>query len=428
MNGREKILLYVLVGAVVGGGLIFAGFSFFLYPLWAAHTKIVELDKDIEDLNQKVDTFNADKKRLDLARRRSLPINPEIASSEYLSYLQALLRDKKLEVKDIQPSPAVEVKPTPGFPGIKKVGHQIIAYQIRAEGELDSLVEVMIAMQMSAYEHRIKNLAIERADTQGGAKNMDRKLIISMTMETLLVSKTETKAGIPPGVNAKLLVDYLTPHNGGIAQGLLAASISYRETLPAPTASDRHYKDIRNKNIFVDATKWSPNSDEAKRYIKALQDKLKEKEKPTTTPSLPEPAGDVPYFVKLETTVISQQTAYLRNLVGVTKKDDEGVLRYPEYKISTNSKMPGYNTFKITDEANVPFFRAKVLRIDDWHVYFQVKDKVYDIKMNQSLADAMQSSVSSTRLEELKLKIDPDFAKEQAKEKGYGGSKGGRRK
>src|SRR5205807_1935814 len=75
----------------------------------------------------------------------------------------------------------------------------------------------------------------------------------------------------------------------------------------------------------------------------------------------PRPEEDTPAYVRLTTTIPEQQLAYFRNLIYDT----------PEMKRAV--KLPGYQEFQVTDEfGNYVFFRAKLTKVDQRRVFFQV--------------------------------------------------------
>ena len=67
------------------------------------------------------------------------------------------------------------------------------------------------------------------------------------------------------------------------------------------------------------------------------------------------------------------------------------------------------------DNGDYVFCFMKVLRVDTGVVYFQVENFVFEIKLGQTLADAIQYPLSIDRMDALDLDWDRAWAKEQMK-------------
>src|SRR5262245_31118533 len=124
MNSREKLLLFALVGIVGVGGFAIGAYMGFVKPL-VAYNKTVRTTKDEVELEQqKWEPVLTERKKLDVARLKSLPHNAGDASSEYQNYLERMIAQTGLKIPTITPSQAVKAKPALGTPpNIKDVGH-----------------------------------------------------------------------------------------------------------------------------------------------------------------------------------------------------------------------------------------------------------------------------------------------------------------
>jgi hypothetical protein len=185
--------------------------------------------------------------------------------------------------------------------------------------------------------------------------------------------------------------------------GQIAATMLLKQS--APTLPDRQYADIGKRNIFAGAMPKAPP---------------KEKKIATGPPEVPAP----PYYLKYIRLVgieLTKQEAYFLNLY----------YRKDEKKISARENS-GYNTFLIAaEDRDYTFFLGKVLRVDQRAVLFQVKDKVYQWHIGDSLENAYTGSKEASGTNYLTLDymdaldIEPDYAwgkkeleKDAAKEKG----------
>lgn len=401
MNAREKILLVALVGILglgIGG---YAAKVWWLDPFKEYGAAIERL----EDENQAIDTqlavFYKDQKKLKLARLKSLPAVREQAEAEYMAYLNPLLARSGLNIEELRPGATQKLKPGTGTPSVKDVGLQIMSFTVRANGQLNQLVKALEQLNKSPYEQRIRSLTVDRAETSPTKKDPNPKLNVLMTIETLLVAKTENKPGLPPGVNPYYLqVDHMVSFEPGFAPinfGLIAASLQQRQTVPTPL--ERDYADIARKNIFVGALPPEPTPPKKKPPEKKIEIVV---EPPDPGPQPPEEY--VPAFVRLVHTDPGQQTAYLRNIR----------FRVPEMKLVAKAQS-GYDTFRITDEiGDYVYFRAKVLKIEQRQIFFQIKDQVYSVQTGQYLSDMKEMSFSLTRIELEDLGLyDREFAKSE---------------
>ncbi|HZZ81257.1 MAG TPA: hypothetical protein VFE62_22325 [Gemmataceae bacterium] len=396
MNSRERMLMIVLIAVVGGGGFVIGTVVWFVKPL-LAYNKTIDALKDDNDLEQlKWDTFQFERKKLELARLKSLPLNPGDASSEYSAYLERMMAQTKLRVVSIVPSQAAKVKPSAATPqGIKDVGHLVMTFTISARGELAELVKLMELLQDTPYEHRIRSLNIDRVDT-GFAKssNSNNTLVINMVIETMLVARNVNMPGHPPGVDQKCMIYDHIANRSGFAPtgwGLIGTMVVMKKA--APTPEDRQYDDIARKNIFVG---WTPTT------------KVGPSEPP---PPPPPPAakrpGEIPRYIRLVQTTPSQQEAYLLNLF----------YRNEEFKVSSDPKT-GYQIRRISDDTgDYIFFFMKVLRVDPGMVHFQIENHVFTIKLGQTLEDAIQEPLSLDRMDDLDLDWDRAWAKEQMQDK-----------
>jgi hypothetical protein len=397
MSPREKKLLFILIG-VLGLCLLTAGvWMWFVVPLRSYNTTIALMSLDVNGKQKELEDFTRERKKLVMARFKSLPTAENEAKIEYVNYLHSILPRAGLRVEEVTPAlNAVKMKPISNIPGIKEVGHQMLSFQVKARGTMATLAAALNEFQQTPYEHRIKNMTIDRADT---SKDENAKLIINLIIECLLVSKAESKPGVPPGVDARgALFDSVASHYSMPVAGLgqMFATAYFMQTKPVETS--RRYADMTKRNIFVGLTP----------KIEIVKEKV---EIDTTTPP-PRSPGPIPRYVRLVGIETTKGEAHYLNLF--YKKD--------ERKISEKENS-GYNTFLIAaDDLSYTFFLGKVLKVDNRDVFFQVKDKVYRWHLGDSLESAYgEDGVNFLTRDYLDVvDVEPDFAwgrKELEKEK-----------
>src|SRR5262249_55494705 len=153
-------------------------------------------------------------------------------------------------------SQAVKVKPSPATPpAIKDVGHMVMTFTVTARGEYGQVIKLMELLHDTPYEHRIRNLNIDRVDT-GFGKNGNNGLVINMVIETLLVAHNVNMPGHPPGVDQRCMIYDHIANRWGFAPtgwGLIGTMAVIKQASPTP--EDRDYDDLARKNIFVG---WVP--------------------------------------------------------------------------------------------------------------------------------------------------------------------------
>jgi hypothetical protein len=181
-----------------------------------------------------------------------------------------------------------------------------------------------------------------------------------MIVETLLVADTKNKPGVP------LDSDLFKP--------------------TSTSTSERVYAKMVERNIFSGGR---------------LQKKEPRQE-------IEPPDEYVPQYVRLSTTVPSQQTAYLRNLL--YSKREEKLIAKPR---------SGYEEFRVAADNQYIYMQAKVLYVDARDVYFQVKHTkdVYVLHLGQSLAEAMfsKAQIDEALRETGKKSLDQSLAAELKK-------------
>ena len=358
MNSRERLLLAALIVILVGGVGTYFTLESFVKPLKAANARIADLEQETDDAQFTMDKFLMDRPKLDAARKKSLPLDPQLAASQYTAnYLQPLLRESGLIVEDVTHSNALDVKLAKPIEDVKKAGHQLMTFEVRARGELADLVKAMKAIQATPYEHRIKNLQIDRADTATG-KETSSKLNIKLVLEILMVAKTDNKTAPSAELDYKLL-------------------------------SKRNYDEIAKKNIFVGAL---PQQTKTVEVVDPTLDP--DNGKGPSGVAKEEPDENVPAYVRLVTTDPDHKEAYLRNLIH----------RSRETRLVAKPGS-GREFFKITDEVgDYVFFKAKILKVELREVYFQVKNQVYKLHIGGSLHDAIESGgLSLDQIDDLGL-------------------------
>jgi hypothetical protein len=365
MNPRELRLLIILGVIVLFGGGGIGVYQWFYKPFMEYGATIARLDKANREKRELKEETYKEIQNLERLRVMSLSPNAEIAESEYESYLLSTLRDKcKLEF-DKRQGVISEVKGAgSGAPGAVKPGHKILSYDIRIpKTDLRNVVHALKLIQHTPLVQRIKSLTIERVDTT--AKNTTDKVKVQMTLESLIISRAETRLGGPLAIDQRLIAleTMAVLERGPVGLGLLpwyfgptGPFVHQYASLENPY---REYGHISLRNIFVGPVP-------APRTV----------EKDWTPPKA---NFNILEYVRLDHTDPVSKEAFFRNMVFPIRP-----IRVKPYA--------GFEKVNVKDEFNTEdVLRFKVLRIDQRDVYFQVRDEIYRIHIGQSLADAMGS-------------------------------------
>jgi hypothetical protein len=345
---RDQKIVLMLILAVVGvGAAIFIVKTWFVDPFLDYNQKIDSLESKVFLVKGQIDSVLKGLKLMDEKRKISLPANQVTASAEYDRYLVTLFQKSGLSEVYVKGPPAADPKTAPAVPTAqtapKKPGHTVLTYQVSAKGDLAGVVAALDGLQRTPVLHRVKWLQIGRQETSAKDPNSG-KLRVEMTLEAMIVF------GVKSGYEPTLKAD---------------------ANLKLPTSSNpRHYADIARKNIFIGLMPLPSGPD------------------PT---AITEEEELIPEHVRLVSTEPTSNEAYLRNLI----------FRVRETRVRTER---GFDTFRIMNEdGSKELLRAKVLRIDQRDMYFQVKEYVYGIHIGQTVADAMRRSLSEADLKEKNL-------------------------
>ncbi len=387
MSQRDQKTVLTLVLGLVGVGVLAVFLqSWLLGPLAEYDRQISSLEDDVETKDRQILDIKLGKKLVDAARLRSLPASRVKASSEYDRYLVTLLQSSGLTEVGVTGPPAegkakavAAATATANAP--KKAAHTVLTYQIRAKGGMANIISALENIQRTPVVHRIKGLTIGRQDSSGKESN-NGKLIVQLTLEAMIVAGTKLEH-----------------------EPSLKADASYQQAggLAAVSGNSRHYDDIALKNIFTGP-------------VPALAG-------PPAAPDLTMLTSEeeaIPEHVRLVSTEPTSQEAFLRTLI----------FQMPETRIRSKAGS-GYDTFRIMNEERTKVLvKARVLRIDQRDVYFQVRDDVFNIHIGQTIADAMRRPLSDAELDRLQLRdlvqqYDPkdDPAKTNASKKTGNNSK-----
>ncbi|GEM_PF-7091411 len=387
MTLRERNLMFTLIGVagVMIGAFVFL--QWFWTPYQEANRTIKDLDEEVTKKVQLIADLQTEQKRLEKYKVLSLSTNPDQAAAEYSKFLMPVLRGSGLIVDSVIGPPPGKLK-MPAAQG-KKAAHLPLEFVVRAHGDIGGVVKMLTALKNAPIAHRVKTLSLAPPETSGKDAG---KLVIQMTIETLIVNKAGAANPLLAAADTRLLMvetaSALRRAPVGLAVGLalgpwFAAQDSIRTEVAKEETAKRTYDDIKYRNLFVGLVP----------------------EQPPAVP--PDFEFDVRQYIKLDHIVSSEKEAYLRNYV-VRERDTK-----------LRPKKPGFEYFVVWNEnRDLKLLKGKVLKVEQREVYFQVGEFIYAMHIGTSLADAMRRALPDDELETLGLSelYDENFAQEQTKQ------------
>lgn len=366
----QKIVLMLVLGLVGLGAAFMVVQSWFLSPLADYNSKISGLVTEVTAKNQEIAGILRDRKLLEQARLLSLPVSQKDALEKYDAYLVNLLNSSGLTEVNVREQPPADIKTSTNgqtqASAAKKPEHKILTFQVRAKGNLAAAVAALENLRRTPVMHRVKGLTLARRENTAKDVNKDN-LNVQMTIEAMIV------AGAKKDFIPTLLPD--------------SSSALPMESHP------RRYSDIARKNIFTGP-------------VPPIAAK-------GPSPEVTEFEDSIPGFVVLDSAEPTSQEAFL-----LTR-----VFRMPETRLRAK-KGSGYDTFRIMNEDRTKVLvKARVMRVDQRDVFFQVKDDVYGVHLGQTIADAMRRPLSDEELKGLNLtgliqEYDPKADKDAPKKGG----------
>ena len=377
MTVRERFLAMGVLGFVTLAGVALMVSQFVLSPLRERGKRIDGLKADIADKRDKIAAIFAEKPKLEMWRKLSLPADIGLARLEYEKYLRKMLGESGFETGtfSVTPRPLENRTGLLTTPGKKDPSFTSITFAVQATGELPELVDFMERFYRTPLLHQIKNLNITRPLTPtipagpGGPRlnqQPKRDLDITMSVEALVLHEADTRNQLLPSMDRQLaavdlvttlcngpavlaLIPWATGPTGPLGPGILAV----------PT---REYASIGGKDIF-----YGPP------VAEQVVDKVDATEHVYLT--------DISFNGRWE--------AFLYD-------------RYNNSKTRLRATA-GFDSFRIRDSKGETLAQGKIVRIEDRDVYFKSGEKYYSMHVGQNLEEALKHPLGASELKELGL-------------------------
>ncbi len=391
MSPRERRLVFIFVGIGAAAILGYVFYQMILIPYGNNQALLKKLKEDLSQKDDAIFNIEKDQARLKHAKQWSLPSSLDRAVAEYRGFIDPFLRECGLTVDDFQTPNINTSKFMVTQQTGKKPGHIVLPFRVQAKGEMSALVKALDGIRKKPIMHRVQSLTIQRQDP--AEKSTNTRLVINMTLEALVVNRAQQnwESLFTPGPTLVALegVSALAGGPRGLMlTGWTAGRMTSVEEKKLALLSERRYADMGKKNLFVGL----------------IEPPVVREEEPVD----PWAGIDFPGFVRLETTLPLQKEAYFRHLLE----------KAPNIRVKAMPRS-GYDTFRVQDEARTKiWFRAKVLRVDQRDVFFQVGEDLYKIHIGQSLSDAMRRPLSILEVDDYELEglYDEEWANQELPE------------
>jgi hypothetical protein len=378
MTVRERFLAMGVLGFVTlaGAGLMVS--QFIVSPLRERGRSIDKLKSDIAEKRDRIATVLAERPKLELWRKLSLPADIGLARLEYEKFLREMFRQSGFEAStfSVTPRPLETRAGLLTTPGKKDPTFTSMTFAVQATGELADLVDFMERFYRTPLLHQIKSLNITRPLTPSAnvaaapgprlPQQPKRDLDITMNIEALVLREADSRNQLLPGVDRQLAgVDLVTTLcNGPAALALVPWSVSPTGPLGPGVlaASAREYPSIAGKDIF---------------YGPPAAEQVVEKVDATEHVYL----TDISFNGRWE--------AFLYD-------------RYNNSKTRLRATA-GFDSFRIRDSKGETLVQGKIVRIDDRDLYFRSGDRYYAMHVGQNLEEALKHPLGASELKELGL-------------------------
>jgi hypothetical protein len=225
MNSRDSKLAYILLGFIVLAVTGFFGYTFYLVPMREREARIVDLRRDVDEREARVDVIHLEQPTLEKFRQISLPKDVDLARRAYGEEIEKMLRASGFEPGNFSVLPkAPETRTSPTFANKRPIYTQL-PFTVTAKGDLASIVDWMERFYKLPLLHQIRNLSIQLpAGSDSSARRGANDLDMTVTVEALILDSAEARKTLAPEKPVDL-PSVLSP-------------------------KDRQYASIAGKNIF----------------------------------------------------------------------------------------------------------------------------------------------------------------------------------
>lgn len=208
MSTRERKLVMLL--AVFGlFGLLFGAYQLVWQPIQDGKKKLAELRDDLGEKQEKLEKYQKDRRRLDAAKKRSLPANPEDARREYEAVLGRLLRSAGVTAPNVVPKDNPDTQRIPQIeeangrkrPAYSRVGFEITLKKVdlpTVAKFLEGYYGLNLLQQITHFEIKRTDAEIAQAGRRGAATGDRTDLEVKLVTEAIILDGAENRKTLLP--------------------------------------------------------------------------------------------------------------------------------------------------------------------------------------------------------------------------------------
>ncbi len=379
MTVRERFLAMGVLGFITLAGVAVIVLQFIVTPLKERNRSIDRLKNEIAERRDRVFAIQAEKPKLELWRKQSLPADVGLARLEYEKYLRKLFSQSGFEASNYSVIPKALDTRTGILPaaGKKEPPLTPLTFSVTATGEMADLVDFLERFYRTPLLHEIKSLNINRSVNSlvpAGApffgarapQQPKNELTITMNIEALVLHEADTRKQLLPGIDRQLAgLDMVATLSGGPAGfALLPWAIGPTGPLgPGVLAAPaREYASIAGKDIFY----GPPAAEQVTAKLDTLED------------------------------------VYLTDITFNGRWEAFLYVRYDKSKTRLRASA-GFDSFRIRDYKGETLAQGKVIRIEDRDLIFRSGDKYYSMHVGQNLDEVFKHPLEAIQVKELGL-------------------------
>jgi hypothetical protein len=366
----------IVLGLILLAGVGLMVYQFIAAPLRDRSRTIGRIKSEIAEKEARRDQILADKPKLELWRKQSLPADVGLARMDYEKYLQKLFKESGFEGTTIIPG-KLDSRTATTVPGKKEQSFTPLTFTVEVNGELADLVEFLEHFYRTPLLHEIKSMSISRPinnlPTQAGPagprfqQQPKNQLNVKMSIEALILHDADKRNELLPGVDRRLAAADILVTLCNAPSGFALMPWAVGPTGPAGppilAVPSREYLSIAGKDIFF-------GSVAAPEVVASQADSI--------------------------------ENIYLTDITYSGKWEAFLYVRFNNTKTRLRASA-GFDSFRIRNDKGEVLVQGKVVRIEDRDLIFQSGDKYYSMHVGQNLEEVMRRPIDPSRLKELGL-------------------------
>lgn len=194
MNPRERFLAVLLVVAIALGAGGFLAHQFVYSPWKRENERIAKLREEVSELEDKKLAVQDQQREYEtVTRKRSLPADVGLARSEYLRFLEHMLRKAEfasasltITAREPDTKSAETIAP-------KKPAYTLLSYDVAVKGDMVSVVDFLHNFYRQPLLHQVRKVTLTKPSTSRGSGRGGRDLDVTFTIDAIVLDRAENR-------------------------------------------------------------------------------------------------------------------------------------------------------------------------------------------------------------------------------------------